>query len=146
MKIGCEFIVTHVTTSTAIRGHFQKQIVSVPDRPTLKDWLRHAFAVDDGPLEPTPPQQAIAERLCREVVRRHLTTPALAFLEMSRPMNFLGAQAIHFFSPLLSALSDAQGHRHFAEFLEHRGSIEYLCRKIEELETEATRRSQGDES
>jgi len=100
-------------------------------------WLKHAFAVEPpGPAEPTPPQAEVAEKLCAEIVRRHLTTPALTFLEMSRPLNFIGAQAMHFFAPLVEALTDAEGHRHFAAFLEQRGSIDYLCRRIEELEAD----------
>ena len=105
-------------------------------------WLKHAFAVDPpGPAEPTPEQQAAVDKVCAEIVRRHLTTPALLFLEMSRPLNFLGAQALHFFAPFVSVLTDAEGHRHFAAFLERRGSVDYLCRRMEELEAEALRRS-----
>ncbi len=103
----------------------------------MLDWLKHAFAVDPGSDEPTPEQRAAAERVCREIVRRRLTTPALAFLEMSRPLNYLGAQALHFFSPFIGALTDAEGNRHFAAFLERRSAIEFLCRRIEELEAEA---------
>jgi hypothetical protein len=106
----------------------------------MRDWLKHAFAVDRGAHELTPEQRAAAERVCREIVRRHLTTPALAFLEMSRPLNYLGAQALHFFSPFIGALTDAEGHRHFAAFLERRSAVEYLCRRIEELEAESQRR------
>ena len=101
------------------------------------EWLKHAFAVEPpGPVEPTEEQRPVVERVCGEVVRRGLTTPAIMALEMSRPLNFVGSQALHFFSPIISALTDAQGHKQFAEFLEHRGSIEYLCRRIEELEAE----------
>ena len=103
-------------------------------------WLKHAFAVDPpGPVEPTPEQQAAIDAVCRQVVKRHLTTPSLLFLEMSRPLNYVGSQAMHFFAPFLSVLTQRQGHRHFAAFLEHRGSIEYLCRRIEELEADAAR-------
>lgn len=102
-------------------------------------WLKHAFAVDaPGPAEPTEPQRAVVDKVCCEVVRRHLTTPALLMLEMTRPLNFVASQVLHFFGPFLSAITDAQGHKHFAAFLEHRGSIDYLCRRIEDLEAEAT--------
>ncbi len=101
------------------------------------EWLKHAFAVEHpGPFEPTEAQRPVVERVCGEVVRRGLTTPAIMALEMSRPLNFVGSQALHFFSPLISALTDAQGHKQFAEFLEHRGSIEYLCRRMEQLDAE----------
>ena len=103
-------------------------------------WLKHAFAVDPpGPAQPTPEQGQAADAVCRQIVKRHLTTPAILFLEMSRPLNYLGSQVLHFFAPLLSVLSQSGGHRHFAAFLEQRGSIDYLCRRIEELEAEAAR-------
>lgn len=104
-------------------------------------WLKHAFAVDSPePVQPTPEQQAAVDAVCRQVVKRHLATPALAFLEMSRPLNYVGSQTMHFFAPFLSVLTQSQGHRHFAAFLEHRSSIDYLCQRIEELEADATRK------
>ena len=99
--------------------------------------FRHAFAVDSpGACEPTGEQRDLVDRVCKEVTRRHLTTPALIFLEMSRPLNFVGSQAMHFFQPILTAIVDAQAYDQFAAFLEHRGSIEYLCRRIEHFELE----------
>ena len=103
-------------------------------------WFKHAFAVDKpGPAEPTPQQKEVVDKICSQIIKRHLTTPALAFLEMSRPLNFIGSQTMHFFAPFLSVLTESQGHRHFAQFLEQRGSIDYICQRIEELETEALR-------
>lgn len=105
-------------------------------------WLKHAFAVEKpGPVQPTPEQQSAVDAVCRQIVKRHLTTPTLAFLELSRPLNYIGSQAMHFFAPFLSVLTESQGHRHFAAFLEHRGSIEYLCQRIEELEADAARKN-----
>jgi hypothetical protein len=102
------------------------------------NWIRHAFALDPpGPAEPTEAERPIVDRVCLEIVRRHLTTPALIFLEMSRPLNSLAANAIHFFSPLLSVLVTGDEHRRFAEFLERRGSIDHLSRRIEQLEQKA---------
>lgn len=107
-------------------------------------WLKHAFAVDaSGPVEPTEAQGPVVEKVCVAVVRRHLTTPAIAFLEMCRPMNYLGSQAMHFFDPIVSALVDARGYRHFAEFLEHRGAIDYLCTRIEQIELEYEQREKA---
>ena len=107
-------------------------------------WLKHAFAVDPpGPAEPTPEQKEVVEKVCREIVRRHLTTPALLFLEMSRPLNYLGSQTLHFFQPFFSAFSDSQSPQRFAEFLEHRGSIEYICQRLDDLEAAASEKAQA---
>jgi hypothetical protein len=97
----------------------------------MPGWLKHAFAVDAGPIDPTPEQLEIVDRLAREVVRRGMTVPALAFLEMTQPLNFVAAQALHFFQPLLSAVFDVRKQQQFAEFLEHRGAIDFICRAIE---------------
>jgi hypothetical protein len=98
------------------------------------DWLKHAFAIEpEESVEPTDAQRTVIERLCRQVVSRGLATPALIFLESVRPLNFVSSQTLHFFAPVLSAVADPQACRELAEFLEHRGSVDYLCRRIEEL-------------
>lgn len=97
------------------------------------EWLKHAFAVDPpGPAEPTEAQRQAVDRVIDEVVRRGLATPTLMALEVSRPLNFVGSQALHFFSPFVSAFASTTGYRHFAEFLELRGSIPFICNAIEE--------------
>ena len=100
-------------------------------------WLKHAFAVEpDGPAEPTEAQRAVVQRVCRAIVRRRMTTPVLMFLETTRPLNYLTAQTMHFFAPVVTAVVDREGYRHLAAFLERRGSVDYLCRQLEALEAE----------
>lgn len=99
------------------------------------DWLKHAFAIEpEGPVEPTEGQRAVIERMCREVVARRMTTPALVFLETVRPLNYVSSQVLQFFNPVLTLVASPSACRDLAEFLEHRGSIDCLCRRIEELE------------
>lgn len=98
------------------------------------DWLKHAFAIEpEGPVEPTEAQRVVVERLCEQVVARGLATPALVFLESVRPLNFVTSQMLQFFAPILSAVGDREACQSLADFLEHRGSVDYLCRRIEEL-------------
>jgi hypothetical protein len=79
----------------------------------------------------------LIDRVCGEVVRRRLSAPALLVLEMSRPLNYLSAQVLHFFHPFLTVLVDAAGYEQFTRFLERRGSMDYLAGRIEALEAEA---------
>ena len=66
-------------------------------------WLKHAFATDPpGPAKPDERQRALLEKLCREVVRRRLTTPVLLMLEMNRPLNYVSAQFLHYLQPIVS--------------------------------------------
>jgi hypothetical protein len=98
------------------------------------DWLKHAFAIEaEGALEPTAAQKDLVDRLCRQVAARGLVTPALVFLESVRPLNYMTSQMLQFFAPVLSALADPNACQELANFLEHRGSVDYLCRRLEEL-------------
>jgi hypothetical protein len=101
-------------------------------------WLKNAFAIDPpGPAEPTPDQKVAVDKVCAEVVRRRLTSPAILFLESSRPLNYLGSQVLHFFTPFVTVLTDSRAPGDFAEFLSQRGAIDYMCQKIEDLDEEA---------
>jgi hypothetical protein len=106
---------------------------------SLLDRLKHAFAVNAPLPPPTSLERALIERLAKEIVRRRLTTPALMFLEMSRPMNFLGAQAMHFLAPLITAVCNSRDYQTLASFLERRDAIDLLLKQIETLEAEAAR-------
>jgi hypothetical protein len=101
-------------------------------------WLRHAFAVDPpGPAEPTPEQQGPVDWVCRQIIRRGLTTPGLVMLEVTRPLNYIMSMGMHAASPLVWAVARQQAHegfRHFATFMEQRGAMEYIARRIETLE------------
>jgi len=103
----------------------------------MREFLRNAFALDDGkPCEPTPDERALLEKLAAEIARRGMTGPAITFLEMSRPMNSLGAAAIHFFTPLAATLASPVALKSFAEFLDKRGSVDVLCGMLEAAERE----------
>jgi len=107
---------------------------------SVRAGFRHAFAVDPpGPATPTPEQQPAVDWLCQQVAKRHLTTPGLIALEMSRPLNFIFSQGMQFFSPGIWALVRQQSYehyQHFAVFMEHRGAMEYLERRIEHFEAQ----------
>jgi hypothetical protein len=98
------------------------------------NWIKHAFALDEPNAGPSPAQEPVVDRVCREIVRRGMATPALLFLEVFRPMNYLGSQVMHFFRPFVAVVLDGDGYRHFSEFLENRQSVDILRRRIEELE------------
>ena len=104
----------------------------------MKPWLKKAFAVEapEG-SEPTAAQKIIVDKVCLEVVKRHMTTPALLFLESFRPLNYIGSQVMHFFQPFVSIILTTQTYQHFAQFLENRNSVDYLCQRIEYFEAEA---------
>ncbi len=113
----------------------------------LRSKLKHAFAVDaPGAVEPTKLQRPAVEWICTQIAKRHLSTPGLIFFEMTRPLNYLGAQVMHLTSPGVWAIAPKHiygGYIHFAEFLERRGSMEYMFWRIEELEAQYTKQEKA---
>ncbi len=110
---------------------------------SLRERVRHAFAVDPpGPATPTPEQQPAVDRVCMQVAKRHLTTPGLIALEMSRPLNYIFSQTLQFFSPGAWAIFGQRNYQHFAAFMEHRGAMEYLERRIEHFEAQYEKNAQ----
>lgn len=103
----------------------------------MKKGWKHAFHVDDPmTIAPTEMQKEAIDKLCRGIIRRGLTTPAVIGVEMGRPLNFIGSQTMHFFTPLIAAFVPTDGWKAVAEFLEHRGSADWIRNRIEELEIE----------
>lgn len=82
----------------------------------------------------------MVERVCRWLASRRLESPTLLLLEMSRPMNAVAAAGLTALNPAAWALGGevtAEQCRRFAEYLERRGSIEWMAARVEE---EAARR------
>jgi hypothetical protein len=96
-----------------------------------REQFKHAFAIEQGAVEPNDRQVELVDKVCKAVVRRGLIVPALLALEMCRPLNYVASQAMHFFRPIVSVILDGPSIGEFASFLEQRGSIEYLCQRLE---------------
>jgi len=63
-----------------------------------------------------------------------MITPAVFFLEMNKPLSYIGSQAMHFFSPLVSVVFTSFDE--FAYFFEDRQNLERLIVRLEELSIE----------
>lgn len=100
---------------------------------SLKAALKHAFHVDPpGPAEPDDRTRDIVDTVCRSIVKRGMTMPAVMTLDMCRPLNFVAAQAMHVIKPAAEIVLDTEAYTQFALFLEQRGSVEYLCNRLEQ--------------
>lgn len=94
--------------------------------------LRHAFATEPpGPAEPTVEERDALEPLLREVRKRGMVGPAILFLESVRPLNNVGAQALHFMQPFATAVLDPVRYTTLSRYLERRGSIEWVVQELE---------------
>jgi hypothetical protein len=61
-----------------------------------------------------------------------MATPAIFFLESMKPLGFVGAQAMHFFRPIVSiVLREPAAYDRLTKLLERRGAVELLLRRLE---------------
>ena len=60
-----------------------------------------------------------------------MAVPAVLFLESLGPVNFLGSQAVHFFTPLLEVVFPVRDVQRVALLLERRETLSRLAQLIE---------------
>lgn len=110
-------------------------------------WWQRAFAVRPSrPWRPTAEEDALIDNLAEAIVRREMTAPAMIGLEMCRPLNYVGSQALYVLTPLLSPFASAETLTRLAHVLEHREAIDLICERIEKWERRVARPSSRDDS
>jgi len=73
-------------------------------------------------------------RIAERIQQSGFITPAVFFLEMSKPLSLLGSHAMVFFGPIINAFIRADGYYRAAEIFEEPDSIEFLISEIERLD------------
>ncbi len=79
-------------------------------------------------------EQLLLEKVARKVVERGLTVVAILFLESVKPLNYISAQAMVFFEPIVQTIFNFNDYNTFRTALEKRETIELLLLKIEEYD------------
>ena len=85
---------------------------------------------------PTSGEEDLLEKLAQKIVDRGLSAPAIIFLESTKPLNFVGCQALNFLEPLVQSVFSIKSYNEFVRLMENRSNIEKLILKIERLEEE----------
>jgi hypothetical protein len=97
----------------------------------LQAGFRHAFAVRPESQPLSIDDVELMERVADVIVKRGMAAPATVFLESMGPMNFLGSQALHFFTPIIECAFNVKEVEQVARLLERRDSIPRLIAVIE---------------
>ena len=85
---------------------------------------------------PQDEQRELLEKIARQVVKRRLTAPAILFLEMCKPLNFLGSQVLIALNPFVQAVFNTAEYQKFALIIEKDANVELLIRLMEEFDGE----------
>ena len=77
-------------------------------------------------------------RVATRIHRTGLVTPAVFFLELTKPLALIGSHVMIFFGPIINAFINAEGYYKAAELFEEPANVELLIREIEKLENDLT--------
>jgi hypothetical protein len=97
-------------------------------------------------IEDQAQTKALLEKIAQNVVNRRLEMPAVLFLEMHRPLSFLGSQALYFLTPLLGLVAAPEQISRLARMLDTPEGVERLISAIERKAKIADKKSLGKES
>ena len=85
--------------------------------------------------EPIPAEEdAIMERVALKVVQWRMAVPAILFLESVKPLNYIGAQTMVFFEPIVQSIFNFKDYEIFRATMERRENVEHLLQKIEKYD------------
>ena len=76
-------------------------------------------------------ERELIDTLARKILEKGLETPAVFFLEVSKPLSFVASQAMIFLGPLVQAVLPWKNYRKTAELFEKRENVERLIQAIE---------------
>ena len=77
-------------------------------------------------------------RVATRIHRSGLVTPAVFFLELTKPLALIGSHVMIFFGPIINAFINAEEYYNGAELFEEPANVELLIREIEKLENDLT--------
>ena len=77
-------------------------------------------------------------RVATLIHRSGMVTPAVFFLELTKPLALIGSHVMIFFGPIINAFINAEGYYKAAELFEEPANVELLIREIEKLENDLT--------
>jgi hypothetical protein len=87
-------------------------------------------------LRPPIPEDEdrVLEKVARKVVQWRMATPAILFIESVKPLNYIGAQAMVFFEPIVQTIFNFRDYDTFRLAMERRENMENLLQKIEKYD------------
>ena len=98
--------------------------------------MRYAPKTDEEGGLSSEERDQLIDNLARKIVDRKLETPAILFLEMHKPVAFLGSQALLAASPILAPLFGLQDTEKYSRLFSSIDNVEMLIRRIEDLSEE----------
>lgn len=82
-------------------------------------------------------EEQLIEKAAGEILKRKLATPAILFLEMHKPLGYIGSQAAIALSPFIVPLFGFDFVNNYSRLFSKRDNIEKLIVRLENAREEA---------
>ena len=80
-------------------------------------------------------------KVAEKIERFDLITPAIFFLQMSKPLSFVGSQALLSFAPMAGLIMNEKLLEEFSQVMADRENVERLMVLLEEREAQKRKKS-----
>ena len=105
------------------------------------DSIKNAFTDEISPnstsLTLEEQDRQFLERIAKKIHDSGFVTPAVFFLEMTKPLSLLGSHALVFFGPIINAFIQSENYYRSVQVFEESANVELLLQMIESLEEQA---------
>jgi|AntAceMinimDraft_17_1070374.scaffolds.fasta_scaffold13969_3 hypothetical protein len=81
-------------------------------------------------------EEELIKLTAKKIVDRHLSVPSILFLDIAKPLNFIGAQFLNFFGPFIEPFFSKGQFYKYTKMLEKRENIEKILFEIEKMEND----------
>jgi hypothetical protein len=92
------------------------------------------FNSESGELPLAPEDKVFLEKIAKKIHQYGLVTPAVFFLEMTKPLSLLGSHFLVFFGPIINSFIQAENYYRTVQVFEEPKNVEILLGMIEELD------------
>ncbi len=93
-----------------------------------------SFNSHPGELSLTPEDRQFLEKIAKKIHKHGLVTPAVFFLEMTKPLSLLGSHFLVFFGPIINSFIRSENYYRTVEVFEEPKNVELLLTMIEEID------------
>ncbi len=80
------------------------------------------------------------ERIAKKIFTSGFTTPAIFFLEMTKPLALLGSHLLIFLGPVINSIIQSDAYYRSVQVFEEPDNIELLLKEIERLESNSRKK------
>ena len=93
-----------------------------------------SFNSHSSELSLTPEDRQFLKKIAKKIHQHGLVTPAVFFLEMTKPLSLLGSHFLVFFGPIINSFIRSENYYRTVEVFEEPKNVELLLTMIEEID------------